>query len=122
MLYDQSKIDDLRKQISEYKNKYETLKQIQHGRNWDDNEAEYKLNLVAERCKELAHKNTLLRQAIHNSNEKEEYFTYFPDEDNYLESLADDLPVHISAIWLRELIADAQVKGFDEGFNCMKQK
>jgi chromosome segregation ATPase len=101
----------LETECQEWKTKYETLQALQHGRNWDDDEAERKLNMVADRCKELERKIRLLQHALYAANDTEDYYTYIPGEDNNLETLASDRPVRIIATWLLELIQEAREEG-----------
>jgi len=72
----------------------------------------YKLDILAKQYIELenrlTHENKLLRQALHNANETEEYYAWMPGEENNLNGLAEDLPVRISSTWLKELISEAR--------------
>jgi hypothetical protein len=77
-------------------------------RNWDDDEAERKLINLAEAYRKLEHENELLRIALNNASNTERYYVYHPLEENHLETLASDMPIHINACWLLELVKEAR--------------
>lgn len=97
--------DDLRRQVEE-------LNERQHGRNWDDDEAERKLNLLADQYKELEHKKRLLAMALNAANDKSinseegpRYYSYDPQQDfSQVKTLCNGVIVHIPVDWLIEIV------------------
>ncbi|MEG6521106.1 hypothetical protein [Desulfotomaculum sp. 1211_IL3151] len=102
------------KRVQELEAKYQTLLDLQHGRNWDDDEAERKLRMLSEQYRELEHKNRLLNHALYVANDTNDYYTYHPSEENNLGTLASDRPVRISSTWLMELLEEAKEEGRKE--------
>lgn len=108
--------DEARRQVAEltkFKHKYEAYVALQHGRNYDDDEAERKLNMLAEQHKKLQHEVDCMRLAVIASNVKDgsdpdcDYtYTYMPFDDNFLENLNGEVIVKIPNGWLQEMIED----------------
>ena len=90
--------------------KLNMLAALQHGRNYDDDEAEYKLNNLAEEYKKLHNEWLCLKLALMNcNNENEDYWAYDPTEGvEQLESLVSDVTVQIPCGWLQEILEEAK--------------
>jgi len=105
---EQDFIDMIQAENTRLREELAQLEAIQHGRNWDDDEAERKLRWIAKDYAKLKLQFELYRMALYVSNETEYYYAWMPKEDNHLESLAEDRPVRISSTWLKELIEEAR--------------
>jgi len=86
----------------------EILKDLQHGRNWDDDEAERKLKMVSEEYKKQEHKLKLAHMAIWAANDNEDYYAYEPGNGvEQLRSIPWGRNVKIPIDWLVEITFDA---------------
>lgn len=110
-------MEELLGDIKGLESKYEILVQTQHGRNWDDDEAERKLVRLAEEYKVLEAQNHSLRKTLDVANENDDYYTYVPNENNHLSSLASDKIVKIRASDLVDLLREAIKLGERMGRN-----